>query len=214
MRILGGTNGLRGTLSRFNDFEDSCPFGCNAKENHTHFLLECKGYEKEREEFRALIEYRCTCVRRLGDETDTKSCKQVFEELDDVGKVMFMLGGPVDGHVPEADIDYTSRKFVEKAYQIRGKELSRQSDELTVADPTVHSSPHYPLSTQPSVSTSSFIPFPIFSRQIRSRNTSRPQVSTAHDVRTRMHARSPRVVGSFTSDNGSGSNGEDFKECD
>ena len=43
-----------------------------------------------------------------------------------------MLGGPVDGHVPEADIDYTSRKFVEKAYQIRGKELSRQSDELTV----------------------------------------------------------------------------------
>jgi hypothetical protein len=46
---------------------------------------------------------RCLCScqpRRFGD--GVEDYRTFFDELDDEGKVVFMLGGPVDGRAPES----------------------------------------------------------------------------------------------------------------
>ena len=158
MRMLGGTSGLRCTLSHYNDFAGTCPFGCVEKEDSLHFLLHCPHYVEERKDLSAKISGRCTCLQRLGDdEKGVKSCADIFEGLDEVGKALFMLGGPVDGHSAEAGVDAACREYVERAYQRRGRWLEATVLAPLVTDLTNPPSPPCPSSSpfSPSYSPSS-----------------------------------------------------------
>jgi exonuclease III len=118
LRLLSGTSALNGTLSKWTDRGSSCPFGnCHApdgtcKEDALHFLLHCKGVEEHRTQYRRQLERRCFCK-------PAESCDKFFTKLDDAGKALFMLGGPVDGRTPEASIDACSKHFVNEAWQAR-----------------------------------------------------------------------------------------------
>ena len=88
-----------------------------------------------REEFLSRLCDRCTCDRRLGSGGE-QACAEFFEELDDAGKALFMLGGPVDGRCPEEGIDACAREFVRKAWIVRCSTLEKQSECPLVTDLT------------------------------------------------------------------------------
>jgi hypothetical protein len=56
--------------------------------------------------------------------------------LDDAGKAMFMLGGPVDGRCPEDSTDACAREFVRKAWIVRCSTLEKQAECPIVNDLT------------------------------------------------------------------------------
>ena len=221
VRMLGGTNGLRDTLARYNIFTATCPLGCAEKEDSLHFLLHCRHYAEERKDFVAKLSGRCTCLQRLGDaENGVMSCADTFEGLGELGKVLFMLGGPVDGHSTEAGVDAACREFVEKAYQIRGRWLEANTPESLVTDLTHLASSPPPLVCPspppcPSSSSASRPPasVPLFSvfmsrqpgnGEAESRLAQRPACTHAH-----AHARSPRADGPTTGSKGSGLHGQE-----
>ena len=136
LRLLCGMSGLNVTLAKWQARPSSCPFdSCvgNA-EDATHFLLHCKGYEELRTQFRSGLVQHCRCSR----DDDVVPCAEFFESLDDAGKALFMLGGPVDGRTPETSIDACSLQYVRDAWLIRCDTLTSQnsSDMASVVDLT------------------------------------------------------------------------------
>ena len=51
----------------------------------------------------------------------------LYDGLDDVGKVLFLLGGPVDGRRPEGLVDAACRCYVQIAHDARSWHLTEQS---------------------------------------------------------------------------------------
>ena len=74
------------------------------------------------------------------EEGDT-SCPEFFENLDDWGKVLFMLGGPVDGRTPETPVDSLARSFVLEAYTKRSELLKASADEPLIVDLSKEAAP-------------------------------------------------------------------------
>ena len=137
LRLLAGTSALNATLSKFADRPATCPFGSCSEgaEDATHFLLHCKELDGLRSIFLNRLCDRCTCDRRLG-EGGVQSCAEFYESLDDAGKALFMLGGPVDGRTPEDDIDSCAREFVRMAWDVRSSTLNKQNESPPVTDLT------------------------------------------------------------------------------
>jgi hypothetical protein len=135
LRLLSGTSALNYTLSKWRDRESKCPFGnCHApdgtcKEDAQHFLLHCRGVEELRTQYRGQLKRRCFCK-------PAESCDKFFTQLDDAGRALFMLGGPVDGRTPEASIDACSKHFVREAWQARCLALTSQNPDPEVVDLT------------------------------------------------------------------------------
>ena len=65
-----------------------------------------------------------------------QACADFFECLDDAGKALFMLGGPVDGRCPEENIDACAREFVRQAWIVRCSTLEEQAETPLVTDLT------------------------------------------------------------------------------
>jgi exonuclease III len=138
LRLLCGTSGLNATLTKYGKStkSSSCPFGfCDGgAEDALHFLLKCKGYEKLRTHFRSELDRYCHCDRNVDD---VEPCAEFFENLDDVGKALFMLQGPVKGRTPESSIDACSLRFVRNAWKIRCDTLTAQNPDKSEIDLSV-----------------------------------------------------------------------------
>jgi hypothetical protein len=135
LRLLSGTSALNSTLCKWTNRESTCPFGtCHApdgtcKEDTQHFLLHCKGVEELRTQYRRQLKRRCYC-------NPAESCDKFYTQLDDAGKALFMLGGPVDGRTPEASIDACSKQFVREAWHARCSVLTSKNPDPAVVDLT------------------------------------------------------------------------------
>jgi hypothetical protein len=130
LRLLAGTSALNQTLSKFSDRDSKCPFEvCDgAIETPEHFLLHCKGVSEPRAILLKRLWNACTHKRRVGSGGE-QGCAEFFEELDEAGKALFILGGPVDGRCPELGIDGCASEFVRAAYELRSKVLTDQAEE-------------------------------------------------------------------------------------
>jgi hypothetical protein len=138
MRLLCGTSALNETLSRFRSDRDSaCPYAeCEGeKETAEHFLLHCKATEDLRQEYFQNLGSRCECERRIGA-GGVPGCDEFFAGLDDTGKALFMLGGPVDDRQPELQTDGAAKEFVAQAYERRKQKLDAEAQEPMVEDLT------------------------------------------------------------------------------
>ena len=138
LRLLAGTSALNGTMHKYRQGKSAgCPFAsCDGPtENPIHFLLHCKGLEGPRKEYLARLTDRCTCDRRLGS-GGVQGCDEFFGALDDAGKALFMLGGPVDGRVPETEVDACAHEYVRCAYGERSRILELERTTPTVGDST------------------------------------------------------------------------------
>jgi exonuclease III len=135
LRLLCGTTALNGTLSHFTEHTTKCPFACEGKEDAAHFLLHCDAMADLRREYEARLTDSCECDRRIGSGGEV-GCADFFSGLDDDGKVLFMLGGPVDGREPELSIDSAAKRFVALAYERRSARLNQDADEPLVVDLT------------------------------------------------------------------------------
>jgi hypothetical protein len=135
LRLLSGTSALNSKLTKWTDRASSCPFNnCHAsdgtcKEDAQHFLLHCRGVKELRTQYRGQLKRRCYC-------NPAESCDKFFTQLDNAGRALFMLGGPVDGRTPEASIDACSRRFVREAWHARCAVLTSQNPDPTVVDLT------------------------------------------------------------------------------
>jgi hypothetical protein len=132
LRLLSGTSALNSKLTKWKDRAPSCPFdNCHGtcKEDAQHFLLHCRGVKELRTQYRGQLKRHCYC-------NPAESCDKFFTQLDDAGRALFMLGGPVNGHTPEASIDACSRRFVRDAWDARCAVLTSQNPEPTVVDLT------------------------------------------------------------------------------
>jgi hypothetical protein len=136
-RLLAGMSSLNATMSKVDDRLSTCPFdSCDeGVEDTIHFLLHCKELDSLRKDFLSRLCDRCTCDCRLGSGGE-QACADFFEHLDDAGKALFMLGGPVDGRCPEDGIDACAREFVRKAWIIRCSTLERKAECPLVEDLT------------------------------------------------------------------------------
>jgi exonuclease III len=136
-RLLAGMSSLNVTMSKVDNRLPTCPFdSCDeGVEDTIHFLLHCKELDSLRKEFVSQLCDRCTCDRRLGSGGE-QACAEFFEDLDDAGKAMFMLGGPVDGRCPEDSTDACAREFVRKAWIVRCSTLEKQAECPIVNDLT------------------------------------------------------------------------------
>ena len=130
-RLLAGTNSLNSTLSKWNPSRGpQCPHpDCKEKESADHFLLDCEAYAGLRAEYTKQLGTLCDCKTQHGP--SERTCLQFYESLDREGKVLFMLGGPVDGRTPEPATDRESRNFVLHAHEARKARL----EELYAAPP-------------------------------------------------------------------------------
>ena len=137
LRLLAGTSALNATLCKYADRGPACPFeSCDGgTEDPVHFLLHCKALDDLRTTFRGRLSDRCTCDCRLGS-GGVPGCAEFYAGLDDAGKALFMLGGPVDGRAPEGDIDACAREFVRAAWRARSAALNRQAEDPLVVDIT------------------------------------------------------------------------------
>ena len=54
-----------------------------------------------------------------------KYCASFYDSLNDEGKMVFMLGGPVNGRTPEYQVDWASNFFVGDAYKKRSEQLEK-----------------------------------------------------------------------------------------
>ena len=119
LRLLSGTSGLNATMSHAAAGRSArCPnvdCGVDEKEGTLHFLLRCETYADSRRKYLEALRDHCTCRSRLSD-AETVPCDQFFASLDDEGKALFMLGGPVDGRTPEPAVDAAARSYVMEAY--------------------------------------------------------------------------------------------------
>jgi len=137
LRLLVGTSALNATLSKYADRKPTCPFdSCDGgAEDPIHFLLHCKALDDLRTKFRDRLSDRCTCDRRLGS-GGVLGCAEFFEGLDNAGQALFMLGGPVDGRIPEVDIDACAREYVREAWRVRSSTLNKLAEDPLVEDIT------------------------------------------------------------------------------
>ena len=146
------------------------------------------------------------------------NCSDFFTKLDDAGKTLFLLGGPVDGRTPERNIDAASASFVASAYASRSTQLNATSSDPLVVDLTTQRAGKPSVlsgnarssssnnsgrsgdirsyfSVQLSASLSSF------TDHILSPNRAGPSRRTRY---LRAHARSPRNNSGHAADSGSG----------
>jgi hypothetical protein len=178
LRLLSGTAALNGTISHFTERTTKCPFACNEEEDAAHFLLHCNAMADLRQEYESRLTDSCECDRRIGSGGEV-GCSDFFTGLDDDGKVLFMLGGPVDGREPELSIDCAAKRFVALAYERRSARLNQDADEPLVVDLTTGGALRN--ASQKARSSSSILSF--FS----------PTTSTHHTACRSAGASSPRV---------------------
>jgi hypothetical protein len=136
LRLLCGTSALNATLRHYSkDRSGACPHGsCTGPmEDALHFLLHCDATEDLRRTYESSLGDLCECERRL-DGGGIKGCDEFFKELDDKGKALFMLGGPVNGRVPEPAVDGAAKVFVLDAYTRRSAALNDKAENPLVAD--------------------------------------------------------------------------------
>ena len=155
LRLLSGTAALNGTMSHYTERTAKCPFGCDGEENAAHFLLHCDAMADLRREYESRLTDSCECDRRIGSGGEV-SCADFFAELDDDGKALFMLGGPVDGREPELSIDTAAKRYVALAYERRSARLNQDADDPLVEDLTGHR--NRPATTCPSAGAASVRP--------------------------------------------------------
>ena len=137
LRLLSGTSALNTTLSHFTKRTDKCPFGCDVTENADHFLLHCKALADLRRDYESRLTDSCECARRIGSGGEV-GCAEFFGDLDDAGKTLFMLGGPVDGREPELTIETAAKRYVALAYERRKERLNQDASEPLNEDLTKH----------------------------------------------------------------------------
>ena len=136
LRLLGGTSALHQVISKYRDRSPECPVCEEDGETGVHFLVQCKGYRAIRETLIQEMDGPCIC-RPSEQEPDLNSCKDFLESLDDEGKSLFILGGPVEGRCPEHQIDDLCAEFVQAAWKIRSDKLEEAvPDEGPVVDLT------------------------------------------------------------------------------
>ena len=134
VRLLCGTSALNSTMSRVQRGKRSprCPGGetCTAAghEDSAHFLLTCHTHTDLRKAYEDGLKEACTCTQEDGQENFT-TCHQYFTSLNQAGKVLFMLGGPVKGRVPEAPVDALAREYVLHAYTNRSEILNSNAED-------------------------------------------------------------------------------------
>ena len=139
LRLLAGMSALNVCMYRWQRGRSNrCPHeGCEDVETTEHFLLHCSRYEEERATYKQDLLSGCRCANRLGDVDDAKMpCSEFFEALDDEGKCMFMLGGPVNGRSPEPAVDAAGSHYVAIAYDIRSARLNDTADNPLIVDLT------------------------------------------------------------------------------
>jgi hypothetical protein len=132
LRLLGGTSGLNVTMGRISTSRGTnCPWGCGVAETPIHFLLHCKAYTEFRTTYLQQIEAFCQQPhdRKEDDSCRSVTCSCFFGNLDEEGKAVFMLGGPVvwgegsEPWSPEDKVDKAALHFVLKAYKKRSENL-------------------------------------------------------------------------------------------
>ena len=159
IRLLSGTSGLNATQAKVGGGRgESCVHGCAVKETAVHFLLHCPHYKSDRERY--LERLAASCVpkshkRRLDDPCEV-TCFRFFNKLSDVGKALFMLGGPVqaredsDPWTPDYEVDAAAMEYVTRAYKKRSEKLDaerreyearRRAPEPVVIDLTIPNRP-------------------------------------------------------------------------
>jgi hypothetical protein len=122
IRLLGGTSALHCCLSHFRDRSSDCPVCGKETETTTHFLVKCQGYEDCRTKLLEELRLWCDC-EPSPQEPEVVSCAEFFDKLDEDGKAVFILGGPVDGRTPETSVDLACAQFVHEAWKIRSQKL-------------------------------------------------------------------------------------------
>ena len=143
-RLLTGTSGLNGTLSKFRSRDRQCP-ACDSGETESveHFLLRCPHFEDLRETFRNAVGERCTCDQ--DDPPADHSCQERFDGMTDQEKVLFILGMPVwydnESRETEDSVDAASRGLVMDAYQRRSEILEKTIGGIVRREPSPPSSP-------------------------------------------------------------------------
>lgn len=118
-RLLVGSaavNSLMSTISP--DRSAGCLCGA-AEETVEHFLLECDIYDDLRENLLD-VEAPGECGCKGG-----RPCLEQYCGLDDLGKCVFLLGGPVGNLAPCGGVDACLDSLVNKMWVKRGKELEK-----------------------------------------------------------------------------------------
>ena len=135
LRLLGGTSGLNVTMGRINLSRGvKCPWGCGVPETPIHFLLHCKAYSELRASYLSSIDAACQQPHKRKEDDTCRSvvCSCFYGNLDEEGKAVFMLGGPVvwgegsDPWTPETKVDKAALDFVLKAYKTRSDRLETE----------------------------------------------------------------------------------------
>jgi hypothetical protein len=138
LRLLAGTSALNGTMCKWESRgrDSHCPFDdCDGVEDAIHLLTRCRGLDALREDYHARLQDRCTCDVRIGSGGEV-GCAEFFSGLDDAGKALFMLGGPVDGRTPETSVDACAREFVRRAWESRSSLLDAKAERPLTLDLT------------------------------------------------------------------------------
>jgi exonuclease III len=136
LRLLSGTSALNATLRHYiSDRSAACPHdSCDGPvEDPLHFLLHCDATKDLRQTYESSLVDLCECERRLGA-GDFEGCAEFYSGLDDKGKALFILGGPVNGREPEVAVDGAAKVFVLDAYTRRSAALNDKSESPLVAD--------------------------------------------------------------------------------
>ena len=132
LRLLSGTSSLNTTVRHWMKDRKHCPMGCATDEDATHFLVKCPAYRVAREEFVRGLAEACTCkhLRSLTVGQEASTCVSFFNNLDDDGKALFMLGGPVPVCTTakpwkvEVEVENLAKQFVTQAWKQRCQRLT------------------------------------------------------------------------------------------
>ena len=84
--------------------------------------MQCKAFDPLRTSYTRALASDCTCEPEEGEE-GFQICSTFYAGLDDEGKAVWMLGGPVDGRAPERSVDAAERTFVQEAWKRRNERL-------------------------------------------------------------------------------------------
>ena len=107
---------LNGMMSKRSSRTPECPWCDDATETTEHFLMGCQRPQAVnlREKLLQQIEKECTCrpTKKQEEGNSFKSCFEFFSELASHGLQVFILGGPVDDHPPDKEVDKACRQYV------------------------------------------------------------------------------------------------------
>jgi len=195
VRLLAGTSALHCTLSKYRDRPKTCPMGCDEVEDPVHFLVKCEASADARERYVNDLSVYCSREHEVGEDgRGATNCKEYYESLDDKGKAVFMLGGPLHlSHpkkgarpwIPEPAVDRLARCFVRLAWTNRSESLDKSND--NVVDLTTRVSNR---KASRSV-TEYFIPVAAGTYETNERGE---RHNTNTHMHTHAHERSPRLV--------------------